>query len=68
MEAVAVRNGYVPEPVEAPGAPSWLAALRRSAFLAFEKAGFPTPHDEAWRYTGLQPITGTAWVTARAKL
>jgi Fe-S cluster assembly protein SufD len=68
MEAVAVRTGYVPELLEMPGAPPWLAALRRNAFLAFEKAGFPTPHDEAWRYTGIQPITGTAWVGARAAL
>ena len=68
MEAVVVRSGYVPEPIEVPGAPQWLSALRRNAFLAFEKTGFPTPHDEAWRYTGLQPITGTAWVNARAPL
>ena len=68
MEAVAVRTGYVPEPVQAAGAPAWLAALRRRAFLAFEKAGFPTPRDEAWRYTGIQPITGTAWVPSRAAL
>ena len=70
MEAVlaSARSGWVPEPVEAPGAPPWIATLRRNAFLAFEKAGFPTPHDEAWRYTGIQPITGTAWVGARAAL
>jgi Fe-S cluster assembly protein SufD len=70
MEAVlaSARSGWLPEPVEAPGAPPWLAALRRNAFRAFEKTGFPTPHDEAWRYTGIQPITGTAWVSARAAL
>jgi Fe-S cluster assembly protein SufD len=65
MEAVAVRSGYAPEPTVVAGSPKWLARLRREAFERFEKLGFPTPHDEAWRYTGLQPITGTAWVPAR---
>ena len=65
MEAVAVRSGYAPEPTELGGGPEWLARLRRAAFARFEELGFPTPHDEAWRYTGLQPITGTAWAPSR---
>jgi Fe-S cluster assembly protein SufD len=68
MEAVAVASGYVPEPAELPGSPEWLARLRRSAFAEFEKRGFPTPHDEAWRYTGIQPITGPAWTRGPASL
>jgi Fe-S cluster assembly protein SufD len=68
MEAVAVRTGYVPEPVALPGAPAWLSELRRNAFAEFERAGFPTPRDEAWRYTGIQSITGTAWAPAPATL
>jgi Fe-S cluster assembly protein SufD len=67
MEAVAVRSGYSPEPGTVP-APEWLSRLRASAFARFEELGFPTPHDEAWRYTGIQPITGTAWAPARATL
>ena len=66
MEAIAVRTGYLPEPVETAGAPEWLSRLRRDAFARFEALGFPTPHDEAWRYTGIQPITGTAWAPAGA--
>jgi Fe-S cluster assembly protein SufD len=66
MEAIAVRTGYLPEPVETAGAPEWLSRLRRDAFARFEALGFPTPHDEAWRYTGIQPITGTAWDPAGA--
>ncbi len=45
----------------AAGEPAWLAERRRRAFERFERLGFPTPHDEAWRYTGVQPITGTSW-------
>jgi Fe-S cluster assembly protein SufD len=70
MEAVAspsasVTSGYSPEPASVPGAPDWLNRLRASAFARFEEMGFPTPRDEAWRYTGIQPITGTAWTPAR---
>jgi Fe-S cluster assembly protein SufD len=73
MEAVAspsasVTSGYAPEPVALPNGPDWLNRLRASAFARFEEMGFPTPHDEAWRYTGIQPITGTAWVPARRAL
>jgi Fe-S cluster assembly protein SufD len=68
MEAIAVRTGYLPEPVETAGAPEWLSRLRRDAFARFEALGFPTPHDEAWRYTGIQPITGTAWAPAGSEL
>ncbi len=70
MEAVAspsaaVTGGYAPEPASLPGGPDWLNRLRASAFARFEEMGFPTPHDEAWRYTGIQPITGTAWASSR---
>ncbi len=58
MEAAALERSFSPEPPAAAG-------LRRAAFARFEALGFPTPKDEAWRYTGLQPITGTAWRRAR---
>ncbi len=61
MEAVAVPSGFAPEPPAAPAAAPWLAELRRAAFARFEALGFPTPHHEDWRYTGVQPITGTNW-------
>jgi Fe-S cluster assembly protein SufD len=60
MEAIAVEKGFVPEPPALSGEP-WLAALRRDAFARFESLGFPSAKDEAWRYTGLQPITETPW-------
>jgi Fe-S cluster assembly protein SufD len=38
------------------GDPGWLRDLRRTALAHFAEHGFPTTHDEAWRYTSLQPI------------
>ena len=38
------------------GEPAWIASLRRDAMASFEKAGFPTAKDEAWRYTNPAPI------------
>src|SRR5215510_3031180 len=66
MEAVAVATEYVPEPAERVGAPAWLASLRQRAFERFERLGFPTPKNEAWRYTGVQLITGVAWAEGRS--
>lgn len=65
MEAVAVQKEFAPEFDELSGAPEWLGNLRRSAFARFEELGFPASGNEAWRYTGLQPITGTPWTPAR---
>ncbi len=64
MEAIALEKSamnFAPEPPAFSGEPAWLAALRREAFTRFESLGFPSAKDEAWRYTGLQPITDTAW-------
>ncbi len=63
MEAIALEKArtFVPEAPAFAGEPEWLGALRRDAFARFEELGFPTAKDEAWRYTGLQPITETAW-------
>ncbi len=35
--------------------------LRRDAIQKFSEKGFPTQRDEAWRYTNLNPLTGTAF-------
>jgi len=64
IEAAVVEKGFSPEPLETAAAAPWLAALRRAAFARFEELGFPTPHDEDWRSTGVQPITGTPWIRA----
>ncbi len=65
MEAVALSRGFAPEPIESPGSPDWLVRLRETAFSRFEELGFPSAADEAWRYTGIQPITGTPWIRVR---
>ncbi|MDO8595551.1 MAG: Fe-S cluster assembly protein SufD [Sulfuricaulis sp.] len=37
-------------------APSWLRDLRRGGASRFAEVGFPTPRDEAWKYTDVTPI------------
>jgi Fe-S cluster assembly protein SufD len=64
----------VPEKAFAPRLPApdgerpWLSALRRRAFAHFEAHGFPTVHDEEWRFTGLQPVTSTDWAREAARI
>jgi Fe-S cluster assembly protein SufD len=65
MEALAVDTSFAPEPLAASGSVAWLSELRRAAFACFSELGFPTPKNEDWRYTGVQPITGTNWARVR---
>jgi Fe-S cluster assembly protein SufD len=39
----------------------WLAELREKAGESFDKLGFPTTHDEDWRFTNVAPIARTKW-------
>ena len=41
------------------GEPKWLKALRRRGAERFERAGYPSRKQEAWRHTNLRPITET---------
>lgn len=41
--------------------PPWLTRLRRDGLAAFTKAGFPSLHDEDWRYTNLLPLARTVF-------
>ncbi|PYS48400.1 MAG: Fe-S cluster assembly protein SufD [Acidobacteria bacterium] len=36
--------------------PSWLRRLRENAFARFEELGFPTTHQEEWKYTNVAPV------------
>jgi Fe-S cluster assembly protein SufD len=36
---------------------SWIKRLRESAFDRFEQLGFPTMHEEEWKYTNLAPLS-----------
>jgi Fe-S cluster assembly protein SufD len=39
----------------------WLRRLRENAFARFCETGFPTPHDEDWRFTNVSAIARTAF-------
>jgi Fe-S cluster assembly protein SufD len=41
--------------------PEWLRAVRKSAIERFGDLGFPTTHDEEWRFTSVAPIARTAF-------
>ena len=46
--------------------PAWLSPLRNAAIATFSKLGFPTLHDEDWRFTNVAPIAGLPFQPARA--
>ena len=43
----------------------WLRRLRRDAFAHFCEVGFPTTHDEEWRFTNVSAIAQTPFRLAR---
>jgi Fe-S cluster assembly protein SufD len=45
--------------------PAWLVEQRREAIDAFADLGFPTVHDEEWRYTNVAPIARVPFQAAR---
>jgi Fe-S cluster assembly protein SufD len=47
--------------------PAWLSSLRREAFARFGELGFPTRHDEEWRFTIVTPIAETVFHQAEAE-
>ncbi len=64
MSAVATEQGVFRTAFERLDAatreqPAWLRARRTEAMRSFEALGFPTPRDEAWRYTNVSAITAT---------
>ena len=44
---------------------SWLRNLRESAFARFCEVGFPTTHDEDWRFTNVSPIAKASFELSR---
>jgi Fe-S cluster assembly protein SufD len=42
--------------VESSTQPKWLAPLRKAGIAQFSELGFPTLHDEDWRFTNVAPI------------
>jgi len=45
--------------------PGWMQSLRRNAFARFCEVGFPTTHDEDWRFTNVSEIARTPFRLAR---
>jgi Fe-S cluster assembly protein SufD len=45
---------------------SWLDPIREAAADRFKELGFPTTHNEEWRFTNVAPIARTAWEPFRA--
>src|SRR5207244_8904712 len=43
----------------------WLRKLRRDAFARFFEVGFPTTHDEDWRFTSVSAIAHTPFRLTR---
>jgi len=43
------------------GQPRWLQSLRQDAFARFSETGFPTTHDEDWRFTNVAPLANTSF-------
>jgi len=57
MTAVAEQTGaWLAEFTQLPAATPWVQELREAAFQGFAKLGFPTTHDEEWRFTNVAPI------------
>jgi Fe-S cluster assembly protein SufD len=49
------------EPAWTKNGQAWLQPVRRAAIAQLEAIGFPTTHDEDWRFTSLAPIVTTAF-------
>src|ERR1700730_15254438 len=43
----------------------WIQQLREAAFQRFSELGFPTTHDEEWRFTNVAPIARTKFISGR---
>ena len=45
--------------------PQWLASLRKAGLASFADQGFPTLHDEDWRFTNVAPVARLNFQPAR---
>ncbi|MGE0372002.1 MAG: Fe-S cluster assembly protein SufD [Gammaproteobacteria bacterium] len=44
----------------------WLRELRNGALQRFSERGYPTPRDEAWKYTNVAPLLRQSFVPVRS--
>ena len=62
MTAATEQTGaWLAEFTQLPAAEPWLKELRERAFARFAETGFPTTHDEEWRFTSVAPIARTTF-------
>jgi Fe-S cluster assembly protein SufD len=67
MSAVAVETGqWLAEFTQQAAVAPWMQALRERAFQRFAELGFPTTHDEEWRFTNVAPIARAHFANAPA--
>jgi len=67
MTAVSEQIGnWLAEFTRQPKAEPWLQELRDAGFQRFAELGFPTTHDEEWRFTNVAPIARATFRVARS--
>jgi len=68
-QTVQPQEGYLEAFAEferdAAAGPSWLTPLRKAAISRFREVGFPTRHDEEWRFTNPAPLANTHFQPAK---
>src|ERR1017187_658802 len=66
MSAVAEQTGaWLEQFTSQPPAAAGLQPLREAAFARFAELGFPTTHNEEWRFTNVAPIARTRFSAGR---
>ncbi len=69
MTAVAEQTGaWLDRFTRQAAAPEWMRAARAAGFARFAELGFPTTHDEEWRFTNVARIARTDFEAGAAKL
>jgi Fe-S cluster assembly protein SufD len=67
MTAVSEQLGqWLSAFTDQPAADAWVQSLREAAFQRFSELGFPSTHDEEWRFTNIAPIARADWRVAPA--
>jgi Fe-S cluster assembly protein SufD len=69
MTAVAEQTGaWLESFANQRPAAEWLRKVREAGFERFAELGFPTTHDEEWRFTNVARIARTSFQVAQAEL
>jgi Fe-S cluster assembly protein SufD len=62
MSAIAEQTGaWLDQFTNLQSAEPWIQELRQTAFQRFVQLGFPTTHNEEWRFTNVAPIARASW-------